>query len=168
MYSQREDVGAVGAKLYYTDNTIQHAGIGIGILEIAGHYFRHFPDNTPGYMGRLHYAQNVSAVTAACLMVKKEIFDELDGFDEKFEVAFNDVDLCLRIKQAGYLNVWTPYARAYHYESVSRGYEDTQEKVNRFMNEISMFKKQWKKELSYGDPYYNLNLTLEKEDFTFK
>ncbi|MGG7171778.1 glycosyltransferase family 2 protein [Clostridium neonatale] len=168
MYSQREDVGAVGAKLYYPDNTIQHAGIGIGILEIAGHYFRHFTDNTPGYMGRLHYAQNVSAVTAACLMVKKEIFDEVEGFDEKFEVAFNDVDLCLKIREAGHLNVWTPYARAYHYESVSRGYEDTPEKQERFRNEIDSFKTKWKKELEIGDPYYNSNLTLESEDFSFR
>ena len=168
MYSQREDVGAVGAKLYYPDNTIQHAGIGIGILEIAGHYFRHFPDNIPGYMGRLHYAQNVSAVTAACLMIKKEIFDKVNGFDKKFEVAFNDIDLCLRIRQAGYLNVWTPYAKAYHYESVSRGYEDTPEKQERFRNEIDSFKTKWKKELEIGDPYYNSNLTLEREDFSFR
>lgn len=159
-------MGCVGAKLYYDNNTIQHAGIGIGILEIAGHYFRNFPDDVPGYMGRLHYAQNVSAVTAACLMIKKSIFEEVNGFDEKFEVAFNDIDLCLKVRKLRYLNVWTPYARAYHYESVSRGYEDTPEKQERFMGEINRFKEKWISELESGDPYYNVNLTLEKEDFS--
>lgn len=168
MYSQRSDVGCVGAKLYYDNNTIQHAGIGIGILEIAGHYFRNFPDDVPGYMGRLHYAQNVSAVTAACLMIKKNIFEDVNGFDEKFEVAFNDIDLCLKVRKLRYLNVWTPYARAYHYESVSRGYEDTPEKQERFTGEINRFKEKWISELEIGDPYYNVNLTLNKEDFSLR
>lgn len=170
MYSQREDVGAVGAKLYYPNNTIQHAGI---ILELgehrcAGHCHYKAARENPGYMGRLYYAQNLSAVTAACLMMKKEIFSKINGFDEKFAIAFNDVDLCMRIRKEGYLIVWTPYAEAYHYESVSRGYEDTIEKQERFNNEVTKFKIKWEKELKKGDPYYNINLTLDREDFGLK
>lgn len=168
MYSQREDVGAVGAKLYYPNNTIQHAGLGIGILTLAGHYFRNFDRNATGYMGNLFYARNVSGVTAACVMMKKTIFSEIDGFDETFEVAFNDVDLCMRIRKSGYLIVWTPYAEAYHYESISRGAEDTPEKQERFKGEVTRFQMRWRKELDEGDPYYNANLTLDREDFSLR
>lgn len=168
MYSQRKDVGCVGAKLYYANDTIQHAGLGIGLLTLAGHYFRNFDKNATGYMGNLHFVRNVSGVTAACLMMKKSIFNKINGFDEKFEVAFNDVDLCMRIRQAGYLIVWTPYAEAYHYESISRGYEDTTEKQERFNGEVKRFQARWGKELREGDPYYNPNLTLDKEDFSIK
>lgn len=168
MFAQRKDVGAVGAKLYYPDDTIQHAGIGIGLLTLAGHFHRNFDRRHPGYMGRLIYAHNVSAVTAACVMIPKRVWDEVHGLDESFEVAFNDVDLCMRIRKAGYLIVWTPYAELYHYESKSRGIEDTPEKRNRFEGEVKRFQERWGKVLAEGDPYYNPNLTLDREDFSLK
>lgn len=168
MFVQRNDVGAVGAKLYYPDDTIQHAGLGIGLLTLAGHYHRNFPRNHPGYMGRLIYAHNVSAVTAACMMVPRNVWDEVNGLDESFEVAFNDVDLCMRIRKAGYLIVWTPYAELYHYESKSRGLDDTPEKQKRFEGEVKRFQERWAKELQAGDPYYNPNFTLDREDFSLK
>ena len=166
MFSQRPDVGAVGAKLYYPDDTIQHAGIAVGLLTLAGHLHRGFDRYHPGYMGRLVYAQDFSAVTGACLMVRKTVWDEIGGLDESFEVAFNDVDFCMRIRKAGYLVIWTPFAELYHYESKSRGYEDTPEKQRRFEGEVRRFRERWEKELAAGDPYYNPNLTLDREDFS--
>lgn len=168
MYVQRGDVGAAGAKLYYPDNTIQHAGIGIGLLTLAGHYHRNFPRSHPGYMGRLTYAQDVSAVTAACIMVRRDVWEEVGGLDETFKVAFNDVDLCMRIRQAGYLIVWTPFAELYHYESKSRGSDSTPEKRARFLGEVERFQTRWAKELAAGDPYYNPNFSLDQEDFTIR
>ena len=169
MYVQRDDVGICGAKLYYPDNTIQHAGVIIGIGGVAGHCFSGLPRNAVGYLDRLLYSQDLSAVTAACLMIKASVFEEVGGLDEeKFKIAFNDVDLCLKVRQAGYLVVWTPYAEAYHYESKSRGYEDTPEKISRFKREVAEFKKKWADILNAGDPYYNPNLTLERGDFTMK
>ncbi|WP_080696866.1 glycosyltransferase [Clostridium beijerinckii] len=170
MYSQRKDVGGVGAKLYYPNDTIQHAGVilKLGTHRCAGHCHYRCSRENLGYMGRLYYAQNFSAVTAACLMMKKSIFNEINGFNEDFAVAFNDVDLCMRIRNAGYLIVWTPYAEAYHYESISRGHEDTPEKQERFNNEVAMFKTIWEKEIEQGDPYYNPNLTLDRDDFSIK
>ncbi len=169
MYVQRDDVGICGAKLYYPDNTIQHAGVIIGIGGVAGHCFGSMPRNSGGYMDRLVYSQELSAVTAACLMIKASVFKEVGGLDEEnFRIAFNDVDLCLKVRQAGYLVVWTPYAEAYHYESKSRGYEDTPEKQMRFKGEIERFQAKWKDILQTGDPYYNPNLTLERGDFTPK
>ena len=170
MYAQRKDVGAVGAKLYYEDNTIQHAGVvlGLGLHRVAGHVFYKAQKENLGYMGRLYYAQNYSAVTAACVMIPKKVWDTVGGLDEEFQVAFNDVDLCMRIRKAGYLIVWTPYAELYHYESKSRGAEDTPEKRKRFEGEVRRFQERWKKELAAGDPYYNPNLTLDREDFSLK
>lgn len=168
MYSQRKDVGAVGAKLYYPDGTIQHAGIGIGLLTLAGHYHRHFGREHPGYMGRLSYAQDVTAVTGACMMIRRDVYEETGGYDESFEVAFNDVDFCMRVRQAGYLVVFTPFAELYHYESKSRGLDDAPEKRARFLGEIERFQKRWEKELAAGDPYYNPNFSVEKEDFSVK
>lgn len=168
MFVQREDVAAAGAKLYYPDNTIQHGGVILGILGVAGHAFRYFPKWNNGYMGHLQYVQDLSAVTAACLMVKASVFDEINGLDESFAVAFNDVDFCMRIRKAGYLIVWTPYAELYHYESKSRGLEDTPEKKKRFQGEVLRFQKRWQKELEMGDPYYNPNLTLDREDFSLR
>ena len=168
MYSQRSDVGAVGVKLYYPDHTIQHAGVGIGLLTLAGHYHRHYDGNHSGYMGRLSYAQNLSAVTAACMMIPRYVFEEVNGLDEMFEVAFNDIDLCMRIRQKGYLIVFTPFAELWHYESKSRGTEDTPEKRERFSGEVTRFQERWKEELIKGDPYYNPNLTLDSEDFSLK
>lgn len=171
MYSQRADVGAVGAKLYYPDDTIQHAGviIGMGPDGMAGHIYYACSRGTIGYMGCLHYARNYSAVTAACLMMKASVFKEINGFDENLAVAFNDVDLCMRIRKSGYIIVWTPYAELYHHESKSRG-DDSKSfaKEQRFGGEIRYFKKLWSKELKQGDPYYNPNLTLDREDFSIK
>lgn len=168
MYCQRNDVGAVGAKLYYPNDTIQHAGVILGLGGVAGHSHKYFPRTAQGYFAKCVMVQNYSAVTAACLMMRTEIFKQINGFDELFEVAFNDVDLCMRIRKAGYIIVWTPYAELYHYESISRGYEDTPEKQARFSGEIRRFQDRWKDELEAGDPYYNINLTMEREDFSLK
>lgn len=168
MYSQREDVGAVGAKLYYPNDTIQHGGVIIGIGKSAGHSHKGCDRNNIGYMARLSMVQNYSAVTGACIMIPRHVFDEVNGLDELFEVAFNDIDLCMRIRKAGYKIVWTPYAELYHYESKSRGYEDNPQKVKRFNREVAQLRNRWRKELECGDPFYNPNLTLEKEDFSIK
>ncbi len=165
MFVQREDVGAVGAKLYYPDNTVQHAGAIIGLGGVAAHSHRFFPKESFGYMARLCIAQNLSACTAACLLIKKSVFDEVGGLEEKFAVAFNDMDLCMKIRSAGYLIVFTPFAECFHYESKSRGLEDTPEKRVRYNKEVSLFQERWSKELKAGDPYYNPNLTLASEDF---
>lgn len=165
-YCMREDVGAVGAKLYYEDGTIQHAGVVVGLGGVAGHVFPGYPHDALGYFGRIIMAQDYSAVTAACMMVKRSVFLEVKGFDEGFAVAFNDIDLCLKIREKGYLVVYNPYAELSHYESKSRGYEDTEEKVRRFNSEMDLFVKKWKSFLEQGDPYYNPNLTLNKCDFS--
>ncbi|MBE5870348.1 MAG: glycosyltransferase family 2 protein [Lachnospiraceae bacterium] len=165
MFAQRSDVGAVGAKLYYPDDTIQHAGVILGIGGVAGHSHKYFAKEEPGYFARLVVAQNLSAVTAACMMMPKKVFAEVGGLDEAYKVAFNDVDLCMKIRKAGYLIVYTPYAQLYHYESVSRGSEDTPEKVERFNGEVRRFMELWGDELAAGDPYYNKNLSLVYEDF---
>lgn len=168
MFAQRSDVGAVGAMLYYPDDTIQHAGVILGIGGVAGHAHKNFPRGDFGYMSRATIAQDLSVVTAACVMLPRTVWDEVGGLDETFEVAFNDVDLCMRIRKAGYLIVWTPYAELYHYESKSRGAEDTPEKKKRFEGEVRRFQARWKSELAAGDPYYNPNLTLVREDFSVK
>ena len=168
MFSQREEVGAVGAMLYYPDDSIQHAGCILGLGGVAGHSHKHFMRGDFGYMNRLTIAQNYSIVTAACLMLSRKVWDTVNGLDETFAVAFNDVDLCMRIRQAGYLIVWTPYAELYHYESKSRGAEDTPEKQKRFQGEIERFQRRWAKELAAGDPYYNPNFTLDCEDFSIR
>ncbi len=164
MYAQREDVGAVGAKLYYNDMSIQHAGVIIGLGEhgIAGHSHAGEPGGSVGYMGRLFYAQNVSAVTAACLMVSKEKYEEAGGFEEELSVAYNDVDFCLKLRSFGYLNVFTPYAEAMHYESKSRGYDMEGEKKQRLEQEAAYMRNKWKDVLEQGDPFYNLNMSLER------
>lgn len=163
MYVQRNDVGAAGAKLYYSNGTIQHAGVilGVGEDKVAGHSHVGALQNDPGYMGRLFFAQDVSAVTAACMLVDKKVFQEIEGFDTELAVAYNDVDLCLRIRERGYLIVMTPYAECYHYESISRGLEDTPEKQKRFKEEVSIMRKRWGTLIDRGDPYYNPNLSLK-------
>jgi len=168
MYAQREDVGAVGAKLYYGDDSIQHAGVGIGIFGLAGHYFNGFPRNDVGYMGRLYWVQNLSAVTGACVMIPKKVWDEVHGLDNWFDIAFSDIDLCMRIRRAGYLVVWTPFAELYHFESKTLGYMTTPEKQERFQADVARFQQRFAKELAEGDPYYNPNLTLERTDYTLK
>lgn len=170
MYAQREDVGAVGAKLYYGDKTIQHAGvvIGLGAHRTAGHTHYKQSRQNLGYMGRLCYAQNVSAVTGACLMVKKSLFDQLGGLDESFAVSLNDVDFCLKLRQRGLLNVFTPFAELFHYESISRGLDDQGEKALRYDRESEQFRSRWREMLEKGDPYYNLNFSLDRSDYSLK
>ena len=169
MYAQRPDVAAVGGKLYYADNSIQHAGIviGLGAHRAAGH--THYKDDKMhlGYMGRLCYAQDVTAVTGACLLVGRQQYDEVGGLDEAFSVAFNDVDFCLKLRRAGYLNVFTPFCELFHYESKSRGMEEG-EKLKRFQNEVALFREKWKAELEAGDPYFNPNFSLDYSDYTIK
>ena len=167
-YCMREDVGAVGARLYYEDGSIQHAGVIVGLGGVAGHAFTDFPHESPGYFGRIVMAQDYSAVTAACMMMRKNVYEEVGGFDPQWAVAFNDVDLCLKIRKAGYLIVYNPYAELMHYESKSRGYEDNEEKVERFNSEIDNFMRVWKEFLDQGDPYYSPNLTLDKNDFSLR
>lgn len=167
-YCMREDVGIVGARLYYPDDTIQHAGVVIGFGGIAGHAFVQQKRGTTGYCHRIICAQDYSAVTAACMMVKKSVFEEVGGLTEELQVAFNDVDFCMKVRQAGKLVVYNPYVELYHYESKSRGLEDTPEKVARFNNEIKIFSKRWPEILEKGDPYYNPNLTLESQDFSLR
>lgn len=160
-----QNVGAVGARLWYPNGLLQHGGVILGIGGVAGHNHKGQPRSNVGYFNRAILTQNLSAVTAACLLVRKEVFDEVKGFDEeRLSVAFNDVDLCIRIREAGYKNVWTPYAELYHYESVSRGYEHTVEKFDRFQNETKSMKERWGT-LLMVDPYYNPNLTIQSENF---
>jgi len=166
-FSQRDDVGCVGAKLYYPNDTVQHAGIIIGLGGYAGHSHKMYPRDNPGYFNRLNVVQNVSALTAACLMIKKSIYTDLNGLDAyDFKVAYNDVDFCLRVLEKGYLNIFTPFAEMYHHESITRGYETTPEKKARFHEEKRLLGKRHTKILTEGDPYYNPNLTLDKEDFS--
>lgn len=165
---QREEVGIVGAKLYYPDKTIQHAGVIIGLGGIAGHAFSRQLGMEPGYFARAVCQQNLSAVTAACMMVSKEDFEEVGGFDEELAVAFNDVDFCLKIRHLrGKLVVYNPKAELFHYESKSRGAEDTPQKQKRFHQEIVRFADKWEEDLK-GDSYYNPNLTLLAGDFSLK
>ena len=167
-YCQREDVGAVGARLLYQDDTIQHAGVVIGFGGIAGHTFIGLHKNENSYFHRAMCAQDYSAVTAACVMVKRSVFESVGGFSAELAVAFNDIDLCMKIRAADKLIVYDPYALLYHYESKSRGLEDTPEKVARFNREIAIFAKKWPDILKNGDPYYNPNLTLRKSNFALR
>lgn len=167
-HCQRPEVGITGAKLYYPDNTIQHAGTIIGIGGIAGHAFIGMPRSHSGYLHKASIQQDLSAVTAACLMIKRSVFDEVGGFEGKLSVAFNDVDLCLKVGKAGYLVVYDPYVELYHYESKTRGAEDTKEKVRRFQNEIEYMRTAWTDILKNGDPYYNVNLTLDKWNYSLR
>lgn len=161
----RPDIGCVGAKLYYSNDKIQHAGVILGIGGVAGHAHKYFDKSHHGYFSRLHLTQNYSAVTAACLIVRKKNFFDVGGLDEQnLTVAFNDIDFCLKVQKAGYRNLFTPWAELYHHESISRGHEDTPEKVARFNREVGFMKQNWSKYLK-NDPYYNRNLTLEHENF---
>ncbi len=170
MYAQREDVGAAGAKLYYGNKTIQHAGVvlQLGAHRTAGHSHYGQGRENLGYMGRLCYAQNVSAVTGACLLVKKSLFEEVGGLDESFAISLNDVDFCLKLREKGLLNVFTPFAELYHYESVSRGLDDSGEKAERYNRESAHFREKWKTVLEKGDPYYNPNFSLDRSDFALR
>ena len=162
----RPEIGCVGAKLYYKDETIQHAGVILGLRGVAGHSHKCYLREESGYFQRLKILQNLSAVTAACLVVRKSIYQQVGGLEEEgLTVAFNDVDFCLKVREAGYRNLWTPYAELYHHESKSRGEEDTPEKVARFNEETEFIKNKWGQKLRH-DPYYNQNLTLNNEDFS--
>lgn len=167
-FAQREDVGAVGCKLYYPDNTIQHAGIIIGIESVAGHLFRGLPRHLHGYFARESTVQDFNAVTAACMMAKRSIYEEVDYMDESFEVSFNDLDFCLKIREKGKLIVYTPFVEFYHYESKTRGYEDTPEKQARFAREIDHFKQKWSKYYEKVDRYYNPNFALDSHNYDIK
>lgn len=167
-YCQREDVGIVGAQLYYEDDTIQHAGVVLGFGGIAGHTFIGEKRGDNGYFSRIICAQNYSAVTAACMMVKASAFHEVGGMSTELKVAFNDIDFCMKIRSAGYLIVYNPRAELYHYESKSRGLENTQEKIERFNREMACFLDRWGEQVKAGDPYYNPNLTLDKANFSLK
>jgi GT2 family glycosyltransferase len=166
-FAQHKAIGTVGAKLLYPDGTIQHAGVVLGIGGIAGHSHRYLPEHSPGYFGQLNVIRNYSAVTAACLLTRREVFDAVGGFNEDLAVAFNDVDFCLEVCKAGYRIVYTPYARLYHYESASRGSDTTLENAARFRSEIAYMLAKWGSRLQH-DPYYNPHLTLCREDFSLK
>lgn len=162
----RPEIGCVGAKLYYPDDTLQHAGVVLGLGGVAGHSHKHFSRSAPGYFGRLRIVHNVSAVTGAALLIRKDLFEAVGGLDEKeLSVAFNDVDLCLRVRNAGYRNLWTPFAELYHHESKTRGADQTTEKQARFKRECEVMQRRWGDHL-YRDPYYSPHLTLSREDYS--
>ena len=167
-HCQRKEVGIVGAKLYYPDNTIQHAGIIIGIGGVAGSVFVGLPRAFSGYLHKASIQLDLSAVTAACMLVKRSVFEQVGGLEEKLKVAFNDVDFCLRVREKGYLVVYDPYAELYHYESKTRGAEDTKEKIRRFQTELEYMRSHWIQILKKGDPYYNKNLSLTKWNYSLK
>lgn len=163
----RPGIGAVGAKLLYANGSIQHAGIVLGVGGVGGHAFKHQTSKALGYFNRAMITSSYSAVTAACLLIRKEIYQGVNGFDEEnLKIAFNDVDFCIRVREAGYRNIWTPYALIYHHESATRGYEDTPEKQARFNREVRYMMNRWGEKL-LNDPAYSPNLTLEHEDFSF-
>lgn len=165
-HALRPEIGAVGAKLFYPNDTIQHAGILLGLGGLAGHAHKDLPRHTPGYFGRACLIQNFSAVTAACMVLRRQVFDEVGGFDEEnFAIAFNDVDLCLRLRKRKYRIMWTPYAELYHHESASLGLPETPERRDRFIKEATYLKTHWGNVLAH-DPYYNPNLTLDGGDFS--
>jgi GT2 family glycosyltransferase len=164
-YAQRPSIGAVGALLLYRDDTVQHAGVVLGLGGVAGHSHKHFPAGAPGYFYMLRAVNNYSAVTAACMMVRREVFERAGRFDESLAVAFNDVDFCLRVREAGFRNVYLPHVVLYHDESKSRGPETQPGSVERFRGEIETMKQRWPV-LALGDPCYNPNLTLDREDFS--
>ena len=167
-YCMRDDVGIVGAKLLYPNDTIQHAGVIVGLGGVADHAFVGMDREDPGYCCRAICAQEYSAVTAACLMVKKTVFMEVGGMDTELKIAFNDVDFCLRVKEAGYKIIYNPFSIWYHDESKTRGAEDTPEKIERFRGEIEYFQRRWANFLYWGDPSYNPNLALDRHDFSLK
>ncbi|RPD87777.1 glycosyltransferase family 2 protein [Luteimonas sp. 100069] len=164
-HAQRPEIGVVGAMLYYPNDTIQHAGVVLGIGGVAGHCYAGMPRGYPGDKHRAGLVQNVSAVTAACAIVRREVFEQVGGLDESLVVAFNDVDFCIRVRKAGYRNLWTPFAELYHHESASRGYENTPEKIARFKREEAFMKRRWGEVLD-NDPYYNPNFSLVNAPYT--
>lgn len=165
---QQKDIGAVGAKLYYPDGTIQHAGVVIGLCGVASHLFIGAAGDADGYAGRLKSVQDVSAVTAACMMTKRAVYEAVGGLTEELAVAYNDIDYCMKVRKIGYLVAFTPYAELTHFESKSRGLEDSKEKQERLGREAGIFCRCWKKELEQGDPYYSPSLSLTKTDCSLR
>jgi len=167
MLAVRDENGCVGAKLLYPDNTVQHAGvvIGTGLDRVASHAFWRLGMDDPGYMMKMAFANDVMAVTGACLMVRKEIFDQVEGFDENLAVAYNDIDLCMKVYSLGKTNVFQPAAELTHFESISRGSDESDEKRQRLVKEAGIFKEKWKDLLEKGDPYYNPNFS---KDITYR
>jgi GT2 family glycosyltransferase len=164
--AQQPGVGVVGARLWYPNDTLQHGGILLGVFGAAGHFHKHLPKGQPGYSGRAQLTQTVSAVTAACCLVEKRIYQEVGGLDEvNLKVDYNDVDFCLRVKEAGYRNIWTPYAELYHHESATRGGDDTAEGKARVISETQYLQRRWQ-QILLNDPAYNPNLSLEHEDLS--
>jgi glycosyltransferase involved in cell wall biosynthesis len=166
-FAIKPDVGAVGARLWYPDGTLQHGGVIIGVGGIANHAHARLPKKSPGYFGRAVLQQEVSAVTGACLMVRRAVFAEAGGFDEAIAVAFNDVDLCLRLRSRGYRNIWTPFAELIHHESASRGLDDNPEKIARFQREVDFMRNRWGAVLA-SDPHYNPNLSQQTADYSLE
>ena len=164
-WALRPEIGCVGAKLYYPDKSLQHGGVIIGLGGVAGHSHKYFAYDSPGYFNRLQVHQNLSAVTAACLLVRREVYEEVGGLEEILSVAFNDVDFCLRVREAGYRNLFTPFAELFHHESISRGAEDSPEKMARAEGEVKFMKERWQEKLQ-SDPFYSPNLTYDREDFS--
>jgi GT2 family glycosyltransferase len=164
-YAVQPDIGCVGARLWYPDRTLQHGGVILGILGMAGHAHKHLPQGSGGYFSRAVLPQQLSALTAACLLVRKSLYMELGGLDESLAVALNDIDFCLRVDAAGYRNVWTPYAELIHHESKSRGYEDTAEKRKRLKEETAVLWARWGERLQ-RDPFYSPHLTRLRQDFS--
>jgi GT2 family glycosyltransferase len=164
-FAMKPDVGAVGARLWYPNGTLQHGGVIIGIGGVAGHAHLRLPKGQHGYFGRAVVQQELSAVTGACLMVRRAVFEHVGGLDEQIAVAFNDVDLCLRLRAAGYRNIWTPFAELIHHESVSRGREDNPEKIARFQREVRFMHERWREVLTF-DPHYNPNLTMQVGNYS--
>jgi len=164
-FAVQPDVGGVGARLWYPDGRLQHGGVIIGAGGVAGHAHPRLAKGERGYFSRAVLQQELSAVTGACLAVRREVFDEVGGLDEQIAVAFNDVDLCLRIRAAGYRIIWTPFAELIHHESASRGYEDNPEKLARFQREIRFMQERWGATLT-TDPYYNPNLSMQSGDYS--
>lgn len=167
-FAVQDKIGCVGAKLYYPNGNIQHGGVILGLGDVAGHAHRYFPEDSTGYLNRLNCTQYISAVTGACLLVRKEIYEEVNGLDEKnLTIAYNDVDFCIKVREAGYNNVWTPHAKLYHYESISRGSENSLKKKLRYREEVKYMHRKWGKILR-EDPYYHPFLTNKREDFSLK
>ena len=165
---QRRQVGITGVKLYYPDDTIQHAGVIVGIGGVAGAMFVGMKRERSGYLRKAILQQDLSAVTAACMMVDRGAWEAAGGFNEDLAVAFNDIDFCLKVREAGYLVVYEPNVELYHYESKSRGYEDTPEKQKRFQGEVNYMKEHWSHILEEGDPYYNKNFSLNTCNYTLR
>ena len=167
-FAQRQDVGIVGAKLYYPDKTIQHAGIVVGINGTAGHILRNLSKDKKAYFFRESIIQNFSAVTGACLFSKKAIYEGVGYMNENYQVALNDVDFCLKVREKGYQIVWTPYIELNHFESKSRGYETSKEQIERYQNETDRFRNDWKYFLEKGDPFFNINFRTDIEDYRIR